>query len=90
MSTDWRTTKEPAPLSTLFALFFGLIVVGTLYLRYLALDTGLPMNFDRSIFWTINALTLTGFELSPNGLVDFSPAGVLGVYVLMLFGALSR
>ena len=88
MSTQGPTIKDPIPLRALFALFFGLIGLGTLYLRYLALDTGLKMNLDRSIFWSINALTLTGFRLSPNGLSDFSPAGIVGLYVLMLAGLL--
>ena len=88
MTTQVPTTNDQIPLRPLFAMFFGLIALGTLYLRYMALDTGLKMNLDRSIFWTINALTLTGFGLSPNGLSDFSPAGILGVYVLMLAGVL--
>ncbi len=72
----------------MFALFLAVVAGGTLYLRYFALESGLTMNLDRSIFWAINAATLSGIRISPNGLADFSSAGVLGVFVLMLAGGL--
>lgn len=79
---------DDAPLSIAFAIYFAMLVAGVFYLRVFALDTGLPMNWDRCLFWSANALTLTGFRIAPNGLVDFSPAGLVGVYVLMSAGAL--
>lgn len=75
-------------LSLAFAAYFVVLIAGVFYLRHFALDTGLTMNFDRSIFWSINAATLTGFRLSPNGLGDFSTPGLIGVYALMSFGAI--
>jgi Trk-type K+ transport system membrane component len=84
-----RAREAPqASLTLAFAVYFALLAGGVVYLRFFALETGMAMNWDRSLFWAANALTLTGFRIAPDGLADFSAAGVFGVYVLMVAGAL--
>ena len=94
MSQDQAVSVEmPDPsadrrlLTGLLAVYLGLIPAGVILLRYLALESGLAMNLDRAVFWTLNALTGTGFALFPNGLEDFSPAGQGIVFGLMTAGA---
>lgn len=75
-------------LHILFSAYLTLIPAGTLLLRYTALQSGLPMNVDRALFHTLNALTCTGFRASPYAVADFSTLGILGVYLLMSAGAI--
>ena len=79
---------EDAFLQYLLSAYFALIPVGALFFRFFALESGATMTFDRALFWTANSLTCTGFRLQPNNLTDFSTAGQIGVFLLMIAGAL--
>lgn len=79
-SGDWNL------LLSLLWCYLAMIPIGAACLRRFGLESGW-MTLDRAFFWSVNALTGTGFRLSPNGLADFSFNGQLCVYVLMLFGA---
>ena len=79
---------DRALLSCLIWIYLALIPTGTLLLRHGALQSGQIMNFDRAVFWALNALTGTGFRLSPNGLGEFSLFGQVTVFALTLAGAM--
>lgn len=90
MPTPAKLSRELSTQSFLtraLMLYAAVLVAAILYFRQFALGTALPMNYDRSIFWAINALTCTGFRVTPNGLVDFATAGRIGVYLCSMFGA---
>lgn len=80
--------QEDAFLQYLLSAYFLLIPVGALFFRFFALESGATMTFDRALFWTANSLTCTGLRLQPNNLTDFSTAGQIGVFALMIAGAL--
>ncbi|GEM_PF-7019922 len=80
--------RDDALLQYLFCAYLALIPAGTLFFRFGALESGATMTFDRAVFWSANALTCTGFHLQPNSLADFSTTGQIGVFLLMLAGAL--
>src|SRR5512145_3154731 len=84
---DRSDPADDALLQYLFSAYLALIPSGTLFLRFCGLESG-AMTFDRALFWTANALTCTGFRLQPNNLADFSTAGHVGVFILMLAGSL--
>lgn len=69
--------------------YLAALIGGTLLLRFTGLESGGLMTWDRAIFWSVNALTCTGFRLSPNGLADFSSPGTLTVFGLMAIGGLT-
>ena len=80
--------RDDAFLQYLFCAYLALIPAGSLFFRFFALESGATMTFDRAVFWSANALTCTGFHLQPNSIVDFSTTGQIGVFLLMLAGAL--
>ena len=75
-------------VGTLFTVYGIALLIGALLLRFAGLDSGLPMNFDRAVFWAANSITCTGFQALPNGLPEFSWAGLITVYGLVLIGAM--
>jgi Trk-type K+ transport system membrane component len=77
---DWNL------LLSLLWCYLAAIPIGAACLRRFGLESGW-MTLDRAFFWSVNALTGTGFRLSPNGLADFSFPGQLCVYLLMTLGA---
>ena len=68
--------------------FFFCMAAGTVLLRFAANPSGSLMPLDRAVFASINAITLTGFELAPAAVRDFQPAGQIVVFVLTLAGTL--
>lgn len=80
--------QDNAFLEYFLSAYIALIPVGTLFFRFFSLESGAAMTFDRALFWTANSLTCTGFRLQPNNLTDFSTVGQIGVFLLMIAGAL--
>jgi Trk-type K+ transport system membrane component len=87
---EGRGGKPDLPL--LLALVTLLLVsfaAGAVLLGRHAHPAGNAMSLDRALFASANALTLTGFELSPTAIRNLQPRGQMILAALTAVGALS-
>ena len=82
-----QRVDEPLLLWLIVGFFFC-AAAGAVLLHFSANPSGNPMPLDRAVFASINAITLTGFELAPTAMRDLQPAGQMVVFALTLTGTL--
>lgn len=82
-----RSVDEPL-LVWLTLGFCVCVMAGALMLRAWANPSGNPMPVDRAVFASINAMTLTGFELAPTAVRNFERWGQVVIFVQTVLGTL--
>jgi hypothetical protein len=79
-------------LGTIVCIFVVTLTIGFVCLRIFPthfVGQGTNPTHDRSLFTSVNAVTMTGFQQSWAALLEFTPAGKCMLAGLMLIGALT-